>query len=164
VGGVTYKVHLSVQCSAAIETQEVALHISNIIREDANLFFGFLDSGEQEVFERVLKISGVGPSTALAICSTFTPEQFLSIVRGDDVNTLKSVPGIGPKSAKRILVELGDFELGSVSGDSTITLLHEATLALESLGFKKEKIVPVLKQCQANDISSLVKEALKKIR
>jgi len=162
VGGITYNVAVSVHCSSEMKTKEVSLHITNVIREDANLFFGFIDTNEQIVFNRVLKISGVGPSTALAICSTFTPSQFSTIVRSEDVNSLKSVPGIGPKSAKRILVELSDFELGLVN-DAGTNINNDALGALESLGFKKDKIVSVLKVCKSTEIGALVKEALQKL-
>ena len=79
-----------------------------------------------------------------------------------DVTAIKMVPGIGPKSAKRILVELGDFNLG-VEEDSASVSLSEATMALESLGFKKEAIKKALSGVKAQDTSSFIKEALKKL-
>jgi Holliday junction DNA helicase RuvA len=79
-----------------------------------------------------------------------------------DVNAIKQVPGIGPKSAKRILVELGDFDLG-VDSDEGVAYMSEATLALESLGFKKEAIKKAISGTSATDTQSLIKEALKKL-
>jgi Holliday junction DNA helicase RuvA len=115
------------------------------------------------MFDRVIKINGVGPSTALAICSTFTPEAFSKAVMSQDVDTIKQVPGIGPKSAKRILVELGDFVLTTDEVDDMSKSKQEAQQALESLGFKKEKVQKVLSACKGDDTQMLIKEALKKL-
>jgi Holliday junction DNA helicase RuvA len=121
---------------------------------------------EKLLFLRLIKISGVGPKVAMAICSTFSTGQFASIIAANDISGLKRVPGIGPKSAGRILVELNGFDVelvsstqGSVSSAST-----EAALALESLGFKKEQIASALSSCDGDDTASLVKEALKKLQ
>jgi len=160
--GLTYAVKISLHCSASIETKQVSLHTTLIVKEDSHTLFGFSSEYEKLMFDRVIKINGVGPSTALAICSTFTPESFQSAVMSQDVNAIKTVPGIGPKSAKRILVELGDFNLG-VEEDAASVSMTEATMALESLGFKKESIKKALASATASDTSSLIKEALKKL-
>ena len=160
--GLTYAVKISLHCSASIESKQVSLHTTLIIKEDSHSLFGFLCENEKLMFDRVIKINGVGPSTALAICSTFTPASFSSAVVSQDVNAIKMVPGIGPKSAKRILVELGDFNL-DVEEDSASVSATEATMALESLGFKRETIKKALVGTTATDTSSLIKEALKKL-
>jgi len=160
--GLTYAVKISLHCSAAIESKQVSLHTTLIVKEDSHTLFGFINNYEKMMFDRVIKINGVGPSTALAICSTFTPESFSSAVMSQDVTAIKMVPGIGPKSAKRILVELGDFNLG-VEEDSASVSMTEATMALESLGFKKETIKKTLSGVKASDTSALIKEALKKL-
>ena len=80
-----------------------------LIKEDSNNLYGFLDSNEKKLFDTVIKINGVGPKAAMAICSTFTPSSFAEIVETSDVTMLKRVPGIGPKGASRILVELTGF-------------------------------------------------------
>ncbi len=115
------------------------------------------------MFDRVIKINGVGPSTALAICSTFTPEAFSAAVYSQDVDAIKTVPGIGPKSAKRILVELGDFVLTTDELDSLSQAKQDALLALESLGFKKDRISKILSSCESETTQTLIKEALKKL-
>ncbi len=160
--GLTYAVKISLHCSGAIESKQLSLHTTLIVKEDSHTLFGFISAYEKMMFDRVIKINGVGPSTALAICSTFTPESFQAAVLAQDVAAIKMVPGIGPKSAKRILVELGDFNLG-VDEDSASVSMGEATMALESLGFKKETIKKALSGVKANDTSSLIKEALKKL-
>jgi len=159
--GLTYAVKISLNCSSKIDSKQVSLHTTLIIKEDSHTLFGFMDDMEKVMFDRVLKINGVGPSTALAICSTFTPESFSKAVMAQDVNTIKQVPGIGPKSAKRILVELGDFDLG-IEGDGG-AFMNEAILALESLGFKKEAIKKALSGSSSTDTQGLIKEALKKL-
>ncbi len=160
--GLTYAVKISLHCSSEIDSKNITLHTTLIVKEDSHTLFGFLSENEKIMFDRVIKINGVGPSTALAICSTFTPESFSKAVIAQDVSAIKMVPGIGPKSAKRILVELGDFNL-QVEEDSNSISLGEATMALESLGFKKESIKKALSRVSACDTQTLIKEALKKL-
>ena len=165
VQGVIYEIFVSLHTSTAIDSKELQLHITHIIREDAQLLFGFSSKSEKQLFNRLIKINGVGPKVALAICSTYSPEQFGQIISSGDLNALKKVPGIGPKSAGRILVELNGFDVVLLeSGSSVMSQNSEASLALESLGFKKEQINKVLNLCSATDTASLVKEALKKLQ
>jgi Holliday junction DNA helicase RuvA len=163
LNGLIYEVHISINTSNAITDKKVKLHITQIIREDANLLYGFIDSSEKKMFDTLIKINGVGPKVAMAVCSTFAPESFAKVVSSKDVSMLKRVPGIGPKAASRILVELADFivDEGSQSVD---TQSHtEAIMALESLGFKKDAISKALKS-ETGDTASLVKIALKKLQ
>ncbi len=162
--GLIYEVFVSLHCSAAVKSDDVRLHTTHIIREDAQLLYGFLDINEKRMFDTLIKINGVGPKVAMAICSTFTPPSFAQIVESKDVGMLKRVPGIGPKSAGRILVELGGFSLEMAGENNPASQAHnEAAMALESLGFKKEHITKTLAQCSGNDTESLIKEALKKL-
>ncbi len=160
--GLTYAVKISLNSFGMIENNTVSLLTTLIVKEDSHTLFGFVTELEKMLFDRVIKINGVGPSTALAICSTFTPESFQTALLAQDVAAIKMVPGIGPKSAKRILVELGDFNLG-VEEDASSISMGEATMALESLGFKKESIKKALSGIKASDTSTLIKEALKKL-
>jgi len=160
--GFTYRVNVSLFCSSDVSKGEVSLHVTQIIREDANNLYGFKQNDEKRVFDTLVKVNGVGPSTALAVCSTMTPSEFASALTSNSVEAFKKVPGIGPKSAKRILVELSDFELESDSL-GTNSSINETIMALESLGFKKERIRKVLSTCSGTDTSSLIKEALKKL-
>jgi Holliday junction DNA helicase RuvA len=165
VNGLTYEVNVSLNSSNAIKEDSVTLFTTQIIREDANLLYGFLDKSEKKMFDTLLKINGVGPKVALAVCSTFTPTTFAKIVSSKDVTMLKKVPGIGPKAASRILVELADFivtdqdENISMQGSNTL----EATMALESLGFKKDAIKKALAN-ESGTTGELVKIALKKLQ
>ncbi len=162
-GGLVYEIFVSLHCSAAVKEGEIKLHTTHIVREDAQLLYGFLDLNEKRMFDTLIKISGVGPKAAMAICSTFTPQSFANIVQSHDVAMLKRVPGIGPKSAGRILVELGDFSLESLEPQSGGTARTEAAMALESLGFKKDAVAKTLATCSSTETEAIIKEALKKL-
>ena len=164
VNGIVYEVFISLQTFSALPKDEVSLFTTHIIREDAQLLFGFLDKSEKKLFMRLIKISGVGPKVAMAICSTYTPSQFATLITNKDLNGVKKVPGIGPKSAGRILVELNGFDAELLSSNEAPSKTHsfnEASEALESLGFKKDKISKALSACDGEDTASLVKQALK---
>ena len=161
--GITYKLAVSLHCSMLIKEENIELHVTQIIREDANLLFGFVDIDEQRMFEKLIKLNGIGPSTALAICSTLTPNAFSLALENSDANSFLKVPGIGLKSAKRILVELGDFVLES-SLKGAAQDRNDAALALEALGFKKDKIQAILITCKSSTTQELIKEALSKLQ
>ncbi len=165
VNGLIYEVFISLQTYGALGAEQVKLFTSHIIREDAQLLYGFYERSEKVLFERLIKINGVGPKVAMAICSTFNPSQFSQIIAANDVAGLKKVPGIGPKSAGRILVELSGFDIELVTQSAPANAASsEASMALESLGFKKEEVAKALSQCSGDDTASLVKEALKKLQ
>ncbi|OYY56820.1 MAG: Holliday junction branch migration protein RuvA, partial [Sulfurovum sp. 28-43-6] len=102
VSGIIYEVQVSINTSSNIADKKVKLFVTQVIREDAHLLFGFMELNEKKMFDTVLKINGVGPKVGLAICSTFTPETFAKVVASKDVSMLKRVPGVGPKAASRI--------------------------------------------------------------
>ncbi len=163
VNGLIYEVHVSINSSNSIQESKVKLFVTQVIREDANLLFGFMDLNEKKMFDTVLKINGVGPKVGLAICSTFTPSTFAKVVSAKDVSMLKRVPGIGPKAASRILVELADFIVDGNEEEGHSGALGEAVMALESLGFKKDAIQKALHGA-SGDTSTLVKVGLKKLQ
>jgi Holliday junction DNA helicase RuvA len=162
VNGLIYEVFISINTSNAITQKVAKLFTTHIIREDAQLLYGFAKLNEKRMFDTLIRINGVGPKVALAICSTFSPETFAKVVSSKDVGMLKRVPGIGPKSASRILVELADFIVDG-GEDSGSSAMGEAVMALESLGFKKEHIQKALRGC-SGDTGTLVKEGLKKLQ
>ena len=161
-GGVSYGIAISLFCSSKLEKdQKIELNITQIIREDANLLYGLLDLNEQKMFEMLIKLNGVGATTAMATCSSLTPSAFLSAINSADAAALQSVPGIGAKTARRIIAELSDAK---ISMDENLpSHQNEAILALESLGFKREKILQAISKCSATNVGELVKEALKKL-
>ena len=163
VNGLIYEVQVSIHTSNAMSEKKVKLFVTQVIREDSNNLFGFMDVNEKKMFDTVLKINGVGPKVGLAICSTFTPETFAKVVNSKDVSMLKRVPGIGPKAASRILVELADFIVDGSQSSTQNGAMGEAVMALESLGFKKEAIQKALAGA-SGDTASMVKEGLKKLQ
>jgi Holliday junction DNA helicase RuvA len=162
VNGLIYQVNISINTSNAIDNNKVKLHTTQIIREDTNMLYGFMTLNEKKMFDTLIKINGIGPKVALAICSTFMPESFAKVISNKDVSMLKRVPGIGPKAASRILVELADFIVDSDKTQDTQDK-NEAIMALESLGFKKDAITKALEN-ESGDTASLVKTALKKLQ
>jgi len=163
VNGIIYEVNISLNTSNGIGKDRVKLLVTQIIREDANLLFGFLEMNEKKMFDTLIKINGVGPKVAMATCSTFIPTTFSRVVADKDVSLLKRVPGIGPKAASRILVELADFIVDANEDSMVASGMSDAILALESLGFKKEHIRKALTGA-TGDTASLVKQGLKKMQ
>jgi len=156
--GLIYKVDISLHTSSMIDQSNITLHTTYVVKEDSQRLFGFSTLEEKDIFDRVLKINGVGPSTALAICSTLTPEEFFKALSAGSIDSFKKVPGIGPKSAKRILVELGDF---TPSIELVPSEKDKAIEALESLGFKNTNIKKALKDAKSSSVEDLIKEALR---
>ncbi len=163
VNGIIYEVQVSINTSSNITDKKVKLFVTQVIREDAHLLFGFMELNEKKMFDTVLKINGVGPKVGLAICSTFTPETFAKVVASKDVSMLKRVPGVGPKAASRILVELADFIVDGNETSQSSGAMSDAMMALESLGFKKDVIQKALAGA-TGDTSTLVKEGLKRLQ
>ncbi|MCE3046968.1 Holliday junction branch migration protein RuvA [Helicobacter kayseriensis] len=164
VHGVLYGVQVSLMCAMKMKVGDrVQLLVTEIVREDAYLLFGFLEKLEQEIFERLIKINGVGPKVALAILSTFSPTDFANIVESKNIQALQKVPGIGAKGASKIMVDLAgffDFSIQNKQGKESQAYI-QASQALENLGFKKSEIDHVLKKIVATDTPSIIKEALK---
>lgn len=161
--GLTYKVYISLFSLGKIIGDTISLHVTQIIREDQHSLYGFIDENEKKVFDTLIKLNGIGPSTALAVCSTLSPDDFAHALLSQNVHAFQKVPGIGPKSAKRILVELSDFTLQLSTEENSNTSILEATMALESLGFKKDAIKKALGNAQGGDTQTLIKEALRKL-
>lgn len=169
--GIVYEIFISIQTANQIKAkvgEMLMLHISQIIREDAQNLFGFVELSEKILFERLIKINGVGPKVAMAILSTYTPYTFAKVVESNDVKSMQRVPGIGPKSAGRILVELSGWSLDLVQSADTKEMndsnLYQVTLALESLGYKNDVIKKAVKDLVEDEIGAMVKAALKKIQ
>ena len=159
VNNVIYEVVVSLNTYSELEG-EVFVYISEIIREDSWTLYGFSSELEKQMFDTLIKINGVGPKVALAICSTFSPATFSGIIQTKNVSALKQVPGIGPKSANRILVELSEF---NISEENVELEILDAITALEGLGFKKENIQKALKEIDSSSTEEIIKQALKKL-
>lgn len=167
--GVVYEVFISLQTSNQIFQkigETLTLLTTHILREDSQTLFGFLEKNEQKLFDTLIKINGVGPKVAMTILSTYTPQTFAKVIESNDIKSMQRVPGIGPKSAGRILVELSGWslELSHNTLPKEDSNLYQVILALESLGYKNDIIQKVTKGLESNEVGQMVKAALKKIQ
>lgn len=161
-GGVSYGIFVSLFTYGKLEkNQKIELMITQIIREDANLLYGFLDINEQKMFEMLVKLNGIGAATAMAVCSSLSVQNFSGAIMSGDADAFKSVPGIGPKTARRIIAELSDAKIILDNNDDDSNFKSEAMQALETLGFKRDKISKVLNECKSEETGEIIKEALK---
>jgi len=166
VNSVIYQVFVSKNTIASLPLNEqITLDILQIIKEESNTLYGFIDKNEQIIFQKTIKINGIGAKIALEICSHFTPKSFYSMIQNSDIKSLQKVPGIGAKSAGKILVELNAFSIDILEHQhNDMPFYSDAIGALENLGFNKKDIHPVLDSCKdAKNAQELVKEALKKL-
>lgn len=176
VGGVGYMVHVSVSTFGNLPDINSPLTILTYhhIREDAQLLFGFMSEQERDVFRLLLSVSGIGPKMAQTILSGIQPNELISTITQGNVGMLTSVPGVGKKTAERMIVELKD-RVTKIPGDDTKSgvpsssqsVRSEALTALVSLGFSRDKaeqsIRVVLNQANEKELSveDLIKNALK---
>ena len=174
-GGIGYLVKISLNTYTQIQGKtEAKIHTHFMVREDAQVLFGFSDVKEQTLFEQLISISGVGGNTAITILSSISPIDLVSAVANEDVATLKRVKGIGAKTAGRIILELKDkIQLPESTTSSGITgkisagtKKQEAIAALTQLGFSRtqmSKRIDRLLQEQGEEISveQLIKLALR---
>jgi Holliday junction DNA helicase RuvA len=156
VRDVIYELNVSMITFSSVKEEQI-FFVTEIIKENEYTLYGFIDKNEKKLFDSLIKLNGVGPKVALAICSTYTPDTFMEIIKNQNVNALKKVPGIGPKSAKRILMEMGEFEI-----EPTNQTFSQALIALENLGFKKDEIIKALQGLDGS-VEEVIKEALKRL-
>lgn len=169
--GVGYMVHISLNTYMQIKENEYAKILTHlIVREDAQMLFGFADESERKLFLHLISVSGVGASTARIILSAMSPMEIVSAIVGEDVKRLQSVKGIGAKSAQRIIVDLKDKvdkeqDVAMPNASTRSVHFDEALSALVMLGFAKTAVEKVLQAInkQHGELSTeeLVKQALK---
>lgn len=168
VGGVGYRVACSTTTLAALppEGERCRLWTHVYVREDALALFGFFTESEQRMFEALIGVSGVGPKVALQVCSAFTPEKLRQSLMADDVDAIAAVPGIGKKTAQRILVDLKE-KLGVpelADAKSASDTLVKARSALENLGYSPGEARAALGEVSPEDdadVEDVVRSALK---
>lgn len=171
VNGVGYDVETSLQTffQLTAETKIVGLHIHTVVREDALQLFGFLDIEERRLFRALIKVNGVGPKSAIAILSSISPSEFVHCINAEDSKMLTKLPGIGKKTAERLVVEmkdqLKDFDANSIAvNTSSLTLpaQNEAIQALEALGYKSQEAGKTVKKLDDGLMNSeqLIRQAL----
>ncbi|WP_341503538.1 Holliday junction branch migration protein RuvA [Gallaecimonas sp. GXIMD4217] len=183
VAGVGYEVQCSMQSFYAMPAvgSEVCLWTHQVVREDAHLLFGFVKPEERALFRILIKANGVGPKLALAILSNLSVQQFVTIVSHGDVSTLVKLPGVGKKTAERLLVELADklkdfgelatpytdaapLDMEAHNGfESAPAPEDDAIAALVALGYKGAQAEKSVKKVAKAGMSSedLIRDALK---
>jgi Holliday junction DNA helicase RuvA len=175
VNGVGYHAHISLQTFADIKEQENIMLFTHLsIREDAHVLFGFSHESEKKLFQQLISVNGVGPSTAIVMLSYMNSNELKSAIVREDAAALQAIKGIGGKTAQRVIIELRDKlkkesweEVQPViSGGSHNTIRKEALSALLTLGLTKavaEKSVDSVLKKSGNTITleDLVKQALK---
>jgi Holliday junction DNA helicase RuvA len=175
VNGVGYHVNISLHTYSEIKEKEnIHLYTHLAIREDAHILFGFSSEAEKKLFQLLISVNGVGPSTAIVMLSYLSANELKSAIIREDAATLQAVKGIGGKTALRVIIELKDKlkkesweEVpGTISGAANNTLRNEALSALLTLGLPKaaaEKSVDAILKKSGNTITleNLVKQALK---
>lgn len=169
--GLGYYLPISLQTFSSLpDTENVILYTYLIIREDAHILYGFAEKTEREIFKLLISVSGVGPSTAIIMLSSMSSEEIQQAIATEDVEKIKSVKGIGIKTAQRVIVDLKDKILKTyqISEDFIIsnnTIKNEALSALEVLGFARkrvEKIIQIIIQESPEiNLEDLIKRALK---
>lgn len=175
-GGVGYFLNISIQTFSRIGSQtEVKLYTHFVVREDAQILYGFYDRAERDIFRLLIGVSGVGGNTARMILSSFTSEEVCRVVSTGQAELLKTVKGLGLKTAQKIIVELRD-KIGGVASDAVVSTWRndaadetfaEAVSALTMLGFARQAAEKVLrgicKESPGVSVEELVRIALKRL-
>ncbi len=176
-GGVGYHIQISLQTFSVIEKEPVAkLFVHFVVREDAQLLYGFATKIERELFRLLLSVSGVGGNTARMILSTYSPNELKSIIATENAVLLKNVKGLGLKTAQKIIVDLsgkvsalveGEVDSKSVAVASESVAAIEALEALVMLGFAKAASQKVIKSITAESdnlgVEEIIRLALKQL-
>lgn len=180
VNGVGYEISVPMSTLYQLPDtgQGLVLHTHLAVREDAQVLFGFMEKAEKSLFRALIKVSGVGPKLALAILSGMAVDEFVRTVNANDVASLVRMPGVGKKTAERLIIEMrdrlaewgpqaaGELPGSSPAGSSEAHIASEAETALVSLGYKPAEasrtIARVLKEhSEIADSETLIRLALK---
>lgn len=175
VSGVGYLMNISLQTFESLADKSVAtIYVHHIVREDAQLFFGFGTRQERELFRLLIGVSGIGGNTARMILSAFTPDELVTLIATGNSAMLKSVKGIGAKTAERVIIELRDKVIGVAAVDTPMgtnvgsgSAYEEALAALAMLGFARAASDKVVRSLLKNDpsmaVEDLVRQSLKNL-
>jgi holliday junction DNA helicase RuvA len=166
--GIGYFINISLTTFSKLEGKsDYKILVHEVIREDSHQLFGFADKEERDIFRLLISVTGVGAATARMMLSSLNPAEIEKAIIGSDVNLLKSVKGIGLKTAQRIIVDLKD-KLGKQPGTGEIfafadnTRREEALSALVMLGFAKSAVLKVLDKIIREEKNLSVEEMIKK--
>lgn len=166
VSGVGYKVSAPLPLLISLlDGQDLSLHIHTHVREDAFTLFGFKDELDLFLFEKLIAVSGIGPKSALAMLSVHSPASIADAVEREDVQALSHTPGVGKKTAEKIILELRG-KLSHLVGTKETDTTYEVRLALETLGYSPKEIHDTLQKLhtEGKTTSALIKEALTQLQ
>lgn len=173
VGGVGYGLSVSLNSFAALPAvgQEVKLSVHTYVREDQLVLFGFSTPKERTVFRKLISISGIGPKIAMAMLSGLTPDDIVDAVGSRDSARLSTIPGIGRKTAERMIVELGDMfsremTVRTARDASRTPVFEDALSALLNLGYTRANAENALKRAEVSEsmrVEQAIKAALKEL-
>ena len=171
VCGVGYEVEISLTTYVQVLETEgpVTVHTHLVVRDDAHLLYGFASIGEREMFRTLIKVNGVGPRMALGILSGLDSASFARAVTGNDLKALTALPGVGKKTAERLIIEMRDkvdsFDVSGSDNLSTIinSVIEDAESALIGLGYRPQEAARAVSLVSdpAEDVESLIRQALK---
>lgn len=173
--GIGYHILISLQTYEGLNGKsEATVYIHHYIREDEELYYGFATKDERELFRLLIGVSGIGASTARMMLSSLTSDEIRNAIIAEDINKIKSIKGIGMKSAQRLILELKDKVVKGAGADSPALFqsssnpaADEATTALVMLGFTKanvnKAVAAVLKEKPAATLEEIIKLALKRL-
>jgi len=167
--GVGYEVKISLNTYTQLtDSEQIKLHTKLIVREDAQILYGFFTKEEREMFNYLISVSGIGPNTAMIMLSSLVPEEIAHAIQTDDVITIQGIKGIGAKTAQRVIIDLKGKVIKFSSGNETFVLKgnktrFDALNALVSLGFDKKSTEKVLDKIDSGEqtVEQLIKEALR---
>lgn len=168
-GGVGYRLNISLNTYAKIEKEETVRLLTHVqIREDAHVLFGFAEESERQLFQMLISVSGVGPATAQVLLSGMNADEVRAAILGENEAAFNKVKGIGPKTAKRIILDLKDKVMKdggetmnlNLSGSNN-TMRDEALSALMALGFQRIAVQKVLNKILLEKAAATVEELIK---
>ena len=181
--GIGYQLTISLNTFAALQGKESAkVYVKEVIREDAHDLYGFYSKQERSLFEALTSVNGVGGATARMVLSAFTPAELVDVIQNEQAAMLKSVKGIGPKAAARLILDLKD-KIAAMLSDGKIdvapssgggitaadkAVAEEAISALSILGFQpaavRKVVAAILKDEPGLDVQQIIKRGLKEIK
>lgn len=173
--GIGYHMLISLQTFSQLEhNRDVTVYIHHYLREDDELFYGFATKDERELFRLLIGVSGIGAATARMMLSSLTSEEIRNAIIAEDINRIKSIKGIGLKSAQRLILELKDkivkgsgTETSAIFSTKDNATIEEAVTALVLLGFTKanvnKAVSAVIKEQPDANLETIIKLALKKL-
>ncbi len=166
-GSIGYFLHISVNTYSRIKGNEhTKLFLHEVVREDAHLMYGFSDQEERDFFRMLISVNGIGAAIAIMMLSSYLPEDLRDAILTENVNLLKSIKGIGAKTAQRVIIELKDKVGKGVASDrifksGNAVVRGEALSALEMLGFNKKAVENSIDQIMSAKPDLTVEQLLK---